>query len=93
MAHTGSSSTKGHNGSHKGSLSSRRETFTTSDKHKTSASSKQKQKSGAGEGSVERFVRDERDYRSFAVEEYDPHQEAAKQSHAEKLKDVVQKKY
>ncbi|KAL5327700.1 hypothetical protein ACEPPN_005404 [Leptodophora sp. 'Broadleaf-Isolate-01'] len=89
MTHTGSSSTKAHSGSQKGSSSS---TSSTSHKHKhISSFSSTKKKSS--EDRVERFVQDERDHRSLAVEEFDAHQEAAKQSHVEKLKDVVKKEY
>ncbi len=42
---------------------------------------------------VDRFVRDERDHRSFAVVEYDACQEAARTKHAQALKEVVGKKY
>ncbi|KAG4444400.1 hypothetical protein IFR05_000165 [Cadophora sp. M221] len=90
MTHTGSSSTKAHSGSHKGSAS---RTSSTSHKHKYSTPSSSTTKKMSSEERVERFVQDERDHRSLVVEEFDNHQEAAKQSHGEKLKDVVEKEY
>ena len=42
---------------------------------------------------VERFVDDERDYRSYAVKEFDPHQMEAKRKHREVLHDVVARRY
>ncbi|KAH7379700.1 hypothetical protein BKA64DRAFT_713746 [Cadophora sp. MPI-SDFR-AT-0126] len=80
-----SSSTKAHSGSHKGSTS-----------HKSSSSQKHSESSPKNKSSgeiVERFVQEDRDHRSFAIEEYDAHQEAARQSHAEKLRDAVEKDY
>ena len=38
---------------------------------------------------VERFVDGERDYKSYAVMEYDAHQEAARKQHQDKLIDFV----
>lgn len=85
-----SSSTKAHSGSHGGSSSSHNSTSSHSHTHSTiSSSSKDKSSSEI----VDRFVREERDHRSFAVEEFDAHQESAKQSHADTLMDVVGKNY
>jgi len=38
-------------------------------------------------------VQDERDYKSYAVEEYDPYQEEERRKHQEGLKEVVGKRY
>lgn len=89
MTHRSTSSTKAHNGSAKGSSSATSSTSKAhSYKHKHNSSKDQ-----SGEETVERFVQDDRDHRSFAVAEYDVHQVDAKKRHAEKLKDVVGKKY
>jgi hypothetical protein len=42
---------------------------------------------------IERYVRDERDYKSLAVKEYDPFQDAAKALHREQLSHVVRQIY
>ena len=80
------SSTKAQSGSQKGSSSHK---STSSHKHKYSSSSQKK----SSEERVERFIQDARDHKSLAVKEYDGHQEAAKQSHLESLKDVVRREY
>lgn len=40
---------------------------------------------------VNYFVNSERDFRSYAVKEYDAHQETARKSHAKALREVVRK--
>lgn len=77
------SSTKAHNGSSKNGHSS-------SHKH-TQKSHKSKDDEKAD--IVERFVRDERDHRSYAVSEFDAHQEAARRRHRDELASVVGKGY
>jgi len=84
-----SSSTKAHSGSHKGSSSHRSKTSHSHKHSKSSSSSKNK----SSDEIVDRFVREDRDHRSFAVEEFDAHQESAKQSHADILRDAVEKNY
>ena len=74
-----SSSKKGHNGSARGSSNSH--------SHNHKHHSKEKDQL------VDRFVRDERDYRSYAVTEYDPLQEEARRRRDERLKDVVGRRY
>lgn len=76
------SSTKAHNGSANGS-STHEASYPPSTSNGTHISSKQ----------VDRYVADERDHRSYAVEEYDPHQEAAKKRKRESLKEVVDRRY
>jgi hypothetical protein len=76
-----SSSTKAHNGSSR-STSSRSSGSSHGKSHKHSHSSKE---------GVERYVQDERDYKSYAVKDYDPCQEAARRKHSEMLRDVVGK--
>ena len=85
-----SSSTKAHSGSHRGSSSSHNSNSSHSHTHSTSSSSSKNKSSSE---IVDRFVREERDHRSFAVEEFDAHQESAKQSHADMLVDAVGKNY
>lgn len=45
------------------------------------------------EKAIDFYTKDERDFRSFAVKEYDAHQETARKSHKEKLKDIVRRVY
>ncbi|CZT10878.1 uncharacterized protein RAG0_15210 [Rhynchosporium agropyri] len=107
MAHpkSSSSSTKAHSGSHSGSSSHK---FTSSQSHAPSHTSKHhsspssssspknstsNSKSVTNPETLERFVRDERDHRSYAVEQYDAYQEAEKRKREERLRDVVGKKY
>ena len=78
------SSQKGHNGSARGSS------------HSHSHSHKHKHHSKESEGKtklVDRFLRDERDHRSYAVTEYDPLQEEAQRRREERLRDVVGRRY
>ena len=42
---------------------------------------------------VDRFVKDERDYRSNAVGDYDAHQDHAKRMHREELEKIVGRQY
>jgi len=42
---------------------------------------------------VERYIRDERDHRSLAVEQYDQCQEEAKRGKVERLKEIVGERY
>ena len=42
---------------------------------------------------VDRYVNDERDYKSYAVEEYDPHQGAAQLQHQAQLREVLKRDY
>jgi hypothetical protein len=77
-----SSSKKGHNGSARGSSHSH------SHKHKHHS-----KESEGKDKLVDRFVRDERDYRSYAVTEYDPLQEEARRRREERLRDVVGRRY
>jgi hypothetical protein len=84
-----SSSTKAQNGSFKGGHSS------SSHKHghSTNKSKDSTKADNDKEVVVERFVDDERDYRSYAVTEFDAHQEAARRRHRDDLIDVVGKRY
>jgi hypothetical protein len=76
-------STKAQNGSSRSSSSrSSGSSDKKSHKHSSSRSSKE---------SVERYVQDERDYRSHAVQEYDACQEASRREHSERLRDVVRR--
>ncbi|CZT09614.1 uncharacterized protein RCO7_03719 [Rhynchosporium graminicola] len=99
-----SSSTKAHSGSHSGSsshksTSSQSHSLSRTSKHHSSSSSSSPKNSTSNSKSVsnpetlERFVRDERDHRSYAVEQYDAYQEAEKRKREERLRDVVRKKY
>lgn len=76
-----SSSTKAHNGSSRSTLS---QSSGSSDKksHKHSSSQSRNEP-------VERYVQEESDYRSNAVQEYDVCQEASRREHSERLKDVM----
>jgi len=83
-----SSSKKANNGSTKSS------SHKSSTHHQSSkTSSKTSGSSTEREERVEKYVQDGRDHRSYAVQEYDPYQEAAKGQHREQLKEVVYKKY
>jgi len=77
MANSGSSN-KAHNGSANG---------------KTSSHASKKSKDHHSQHTVERYIQDARDVRSYAVKEYDPYQAAEKKQHREKLKEVVKKTY
>jgi hypothetical protein len=80
---THKSSTKAHNGSSRSTSSkSSGSSHRKSHKHSSSHSSNEP---------VERFVQDERDYRSHAVQEYDAYQEASRKKHSEMLRDVVRR--
>jgi hypothetical protein len=48
-------------------------------------------KSQANVKPVDQFINDERDFRSYVVNEYDDHQEAAMKSHREALREVVRR--
>jgi hypothetical protein len=45
----------------------------------------------SSEKPVDYFVNYERDFKSYAVREYDAHQEAARRTHEEALREVVKK--
>jgi hypothetical protein len=78
-----SSSTKAHNGSSRSTSSqSSGSSHRKSHKHSSSHSSKEP---------VQRYVQDERDYRSHAVQEYDAYQDISRREHSEKLKDVIRR--
>ncbi|CZR55739.1 uncharacterized protein PAC_05627 [Phialocephala subalpina] len=85
MAHKGSS-TKAHNGSTKPVKSSSHPS--KSHKHTDKAS-----KASSSQERVDRFIKDDRDYKSHAVTEYDPYQDEARRQHEEQLKDVIEKRY
>jgi len=78
-----SSSTKAHNGSSR-STSSRSSGSSHGKSHKNKHSHSSKE-------GVERYVQDERDYKSYAVKDYDPCQGEARRKHSEMLRDVVGK--
>ncbi|KAF8863121.1 hypothetical protein BDZ45DRAFT_670716 [Acephala macrosclerotiorum] len=86
MAHKGSS-TKAHHGSAKSAKASSR-----SKPHSKKHADKSSKSSATGE-QVDRFIKDDRDYKSHAVMEYDPCQDEAKRQHEEQLKGVVDKRY
>lgn len=50
-----------------------------------------KGQSQSSEKQMDDFVNYERDWRSHAVKEYDPHQDAARKSKSEALREVVKK--
>lgn len=50
-------------------------------------------KSPERERLIHRYVEEERDYKSYAVEDYDPHQEAARLRHEKQLRDAVEMDY
>lgn len=42
---------------------------------------------------IDRYVKEDREYRSLAVEEYDARQKAARAKHLQYLRDVVGREY
>jgi hypothetical protein len=74
-------SKKAYNGSAKDSSSTHKH------KHKYSHSSKSPQET------VDKYVKDERDYRSYAVTEYDPYQQEARKERQDRIRDVVERSY
>jgi len=76
-----SSSQQAHHGSAQGS-----ESHHSSSSHVFSSRS-----SHSREEAVARFMKEERDFKSYAVKEYDAYQAAAKLRHKEALKEVVQR--
>jgi hypothetical protein len=89
-----SSSTKGHNGSFKNGHKSSPNNHAHSTRTQSSQStSSHKSKESDKEYAVERFVREERDYRSHAVREFDAHQEAATTRHRDEIIGVVGRRY
>lgn len=50
-------------------------------------------KSYASERPIDRYLDAERDYKSYAVVEYDPYQDAAKAAHEKQLRDVLEMDY
>lgn len=57
------------------------------------ASSHTSSKSSEHETPIDRYIKEERDYKSHAVADYDPYQEAARLRHEKQLRDVVEKNY
>jgi hypothetical protein len=47
--------------------------------------------SQAEEKPVDSYMKEERDFKSYAVKEYDAHQETAKKNHGEDLQEVVKR--
>jgi hypothetical protein len=84
------SSTKAHNGSSKSGHKA--SPYHSSLPHEHSHSSHGAAQSDKG-ATVERFMHDERDHRSFAIKEFDEHQEEARRKHEEVLRVVVGKRY
>ncbi len=78
-------SKKAHNGSAASSPSSQQHATSHAHMHANSEISR--------EQLVERYIRDERDHRSLAVEQYDQCQEEAKRGKVERLKEIVGERY
>jgi hypothetical protein len=74
-------SKKAYNGSAKDSSSTHKH------RHKYSHSSKSSQEP------VDKYVKDERDHRSYAVTEYDPYQQEARKEREDRIRDVVERRY
>jgi hypothetical protein len=62
----------------------------TSSSHPSSHTSS---KSSERERLIDRYVEEERDYKSYAVADYDPHQESARLRHEKQLRDMVEMDY
>jgi hypothetical protein len=95
--HPSTSSKKAHNGSDKGLKSSKRvhnDSSQGTSLHSLSHThTHTHSQQWAQEELIERYVSDERDYRSYAVKEYDLCQEEARRKHDEGLREVMGKKY
>jgi hypothetical protein len=78
--HKTTSSKRVHRGSTKSSSSSHRSSHPSS-------------KSTEREKPIERYVEEERDHRSYEVQEHDPYQEEARLRHEEALRRVVEMDY
>jgi hypothetical protein len=50
-------------------------------------------KSSERERPIDRYLQEDRDYKSYAVADYDPHQGASKLRHEKLLRDVVEMDY
>lgn len=73
------------------SVASQNGSFVDSQPNGRSTGSAYNAQSQAEEKPVDSYMKDERDFRSYAVKEYDVHQETAKKNHGENLKEVVKR--
>lgn len=77
-----SSSTKAHRGSSKGKAEASYTAQTNGHENHLD-----------GEQLLDRFMEDERDYKSYIVEEFDEYQQEARRKHEEELEKIVKKEY
>jgi hypothetical protein len=91
MTHKLSSSHESSTKAHNGSSHSRSSSHTSSRSFGSSRSQPHKYSFHSCKETVERYVQEERDYKSYAVKDYDLCQEAAKRKHSKILRDVVRR--
>ena len=66
----------------------------TSKSHQSSQSSRPSDsRDDHAKDRLDRYIGEHRDYKSYAVKEYDPYQQATQRQHQKDLKEIVRKNY